>query len=201
MHGVDPAVFWGSALLTCVFVAASPDRLRRLRRVGADAALATLLDTAAPAQAARVHGATPVGRIHGWSGVPGFLRRSWGAGWALVGDAGYFKDPITTHGMTDAMRDAELLADALLQTWSGALPERVALARYQAQRDRLSTALFAATIRIAAYDWGLPPVKALLREVSSAMSDETELLQGLSTPGKRAPRPAGTSPDMLAGRQ
>ena len=187
--------------LTCVFVAASPDRLRRLRRVGADAALATLLDTAAPAQAARVHGATPVGRIHGWSGVPGFLRRSWGAGWALVGDAGYFKDPITTHGMTDAMRDAELLADALLQTWSGALPERVALARYQAQRDRLSTALFAATTRIAAYDWGLPPVKALLREVSSAMSDETELLQGLSTPGQRAPRPAGTSPDMLAGRQ
>jgi hypothetical protein len=44
-------------------------------------------------------------------------------------------------------------------------------------------------------------VKALLREVSSAMSDETELLQGLSAPGHRAPGPARTSPDMLAGRQ
>jgi 2-polyprenyl-6-methoxyphenol hydroxylase-like FAD-dependent oxidoreductase len=187
--------------LTCVFVAASPDRVRRLRRAGAEGAFAALMDTAAPAQAARVHAATPVGRIHGWGGVPGFLRRSRGAGWALVGDAGYFKDPITAHGMTDAMRDAELLADALLQTWSGALPEPLALARYQAQRDRLSSALFAATTRIAAYDWDLPLVKALLREVSSAMSDETELLQGLSAPGQRAPRPARTSPDMLAGRQ
>jgi len=71
----------------------------------------------------------------------------------------------------------------------------------QAQRDGLSSALFAATTRIAAYDWDLPPVKALLREVSSAMSDETELLQGLSAPGQRALRPARTSPDMLAGRQ
>ena len=51
-------------------------------------------------------------RTHGWGGVAGFVRRSWGPGWALVGDAGYFKDPITAHGMTDALRDAELLADA-----------------------------------------------------------------------------------------
>ena len=35
-----------------------------------------------------------------------------GPGWALVGDAGYHRDPITGHGMTDAFRDAELLADA-----------------------------------------------------------------------------------------
>ena len=36
-----------------------------------------------------------------------------GAGWALVGDAGYHRDPITGHGITDAFRDAELLANAL----------------------------------------------------------------------------------------
>ncbi len=42
------------------------------------------------------------------------MRRSWGPGWALVGDAGYYKDPITTHGMTDALSDAELLADAII---------------------------------------------------------------------------------------
>ena len=102
--------------------------------------------------------------------------------------------------MTDAMRDAELLTDALLQAWSGALPEGVALARYQAQRDRLSSALFAATNTIAAYEWDQPAVQALLREVSSAMSDETELLQGLRAP-REAPRPTGTSADMLARRQ
>ena len=29
-------------------------------------------------------------------------------GWALVGDAGWWKDPLSTHGITDALRDAEL---------------------------------------------------------------------------------------------
>ena len=70
------------------------------------------------------------------------------------------------------------------------IPEPVALAGYQAQRDRLSPRLFAATTRIAAYDWDLPPVQGLLREVSSAMSDETELLQGLPPLGRRRVRPA-----------
>ena len=42
----------------------------------------------------------------------GFLRQAYGPGWALVGDAGYFKDPLTAHGITDALRDAELLANA-----------------------------------------------------------------------------------------
>ena len=48
------------------------------------------------------------------SGVP------WGPGWALVGDAGYWKDPISAHGLTDALRDAELLARAVI----GAAPRR-----------------------------------------------------------------------------
>ena len=65
------------------------------------------------ADAVRAGGAA--GRLHGWRGVPGHVRRSSGPGWALVGDAGYFKDPITTHGITDALRDAELLSDAVLR--------------------------------------------------------------------------------------
>jgi 2-polyprenyl-6-methoxyphenol hydroxylase-like FAD-dependent oxidoreductase len=182
--------------LTCVFVATSPERLRHWRRLGAEAALTALVDTAAPALAARVHGGAPVGRVHGWSGNRGFLRRAGGPGWALVGDAGYFKDPITTHGMTDALRDAELLTDALLAVWSGAVAEPVALRRYQAQRDRLSHGLFTATNRIAAYDWDQPSVQALLREVSASMSDETELLQALPT--RRQSAEAGSGPaDML----
>ena len=143
----------------------------------------------------------PVGRIHGWGGVPGFLRRSRGAGWALVGDAGYFKDPITTHGMTDAMRDAELLAGALLQAWSGAVPER----RRPGPLPGAAGPAVQRPVRChqhasPAYDWDQAAVAALLREVSSAMSDETELLQGLRAP-RPAPQPTGTSADMLAGRQ
>ena len=38
-----------------------------------------------------------------------------------MGDAGDFKDPVTTPGMTDALRDAQLLADAVVATSSGQL--------------------------------------------------------------------------------
>ena len=64
------------------------------------------------------------------------MRKPWGDGWALVGDAGYFKDPLSTHGMTDALRDAELLARALAAVLDGAT-ESDALAEYQATRDAL----------------------------------------------------------------
>ena len=91
------------------------------------------------------------------------MRRPWGPGWALVGDAGYFKDPITTHGITDGLRDAELLADAILESIAGATPEAVALARYQRTRDRLSMRLFDATEAVASYGWDTGGIQTLLR--------------------------------------
>jgi flavin-dependent dehydrogenase len=161
---------------TCVFVSTTPERMRGLRRYGVEHAFSELLVQAAPTLRDPVVTATPAGPIRGWGGVPGYLRRCWGAGWALVGDAGYFKDPITTHGMTDAMRDAELFADAILDA-TGGLPEAVALARYQAIRGRLSSRLLAATEDVAAYDWTIERVQTLLRRVSSAMGDEVKHLQ------------------------
>jgi flavin-dependent dehydrogenase len=160
---------------TCVFVSTTPARMRMLRRDGADAAFDSLLD-AAPAplgDVVRTGGAA--GRLHGWRGVPGHVRRSSGPGWALVGDAGYFKDPITTHGITDALRDAELLSDAVLEGLGGASPV-VALARYEATRDRLSKALYEVTESVCRYDWDGEQIRALLRRVSSAMSDEVDHL-------------------------
>jgi len=187
--------------LTCAFVSTSPERMRSLRRLGAEPAFVALLAAATPAQAARVHHASPVGRMHGWSTVAGFSRRSWGRGWALVGDAGYFKDPISAHGMTDAMRDAELLANALLRGWSGAVPELVGLAQYQTQRDRLSASLFEATGRLAAYDWDQPAVEAILRQVSAAMTDEVELLEGLATPPQSSGTDSVERADTLAAQR
>jgi len=95
----------------------------------------------------------------------------------LVGDAGYYRDPITTHGITDALRDAEVLAGEIVESKAGVLPEPVALARYQATRDRLSGALSAASEEVAAYDWDVERVQRLLRQVSAAMSDEVEFLE------------------------
>ena len=167
---------------TGVFVGTTPCRLRALRRDGTERAFATLLAAAAPRLAERIASAAPDSRVHGWAGATGFMRRSWGPGWALVGDAGYFKDPITTHGMTDALRDAELLADAILEALAGVVPEAVALARYEAIRDTLSSELFDVTERVASYAWGLDEVRSLLRQVSSAMNAEVRHAQSLPSP-------------------
>jgi flavin-dependent dehydrogenase len=183
---------------TCVFVAAAADQFHAIRRGGREQAFAALLARAAPGLRDRVASAGEAGRLYGWSGVPGYVRRSWGSGWALVGDAGYYKDPITTHGMTDAMRDAELLADAILASNTSGLPPGTALARYQAIRDQLSSDLFAATEAVAAYGWDTDCLHTLLRRVSSAMSDEVDYLESL--PNRLAARaPAGSHRLTAAG--
>jgi 2-polyprenyl-6-methoxyphenol hydroxylase-like FAD-dependent oxidoreductase len=165
--------------LTCVFVGTSPQRMRALRQTAGEGAFEALLGESLEELPERVAAAVPVGRMHGWGGVPGHLRQCWGPGWALVGDAGYFKDPITSHGITDGLRDAELLVDALLDFLAGGVPEPESLGRFQATRDRVSSRLFAATEAVAAYDWDSGDVRPLLREVSAAMGDEVELLEGL----------------------
>jgi flavin-dependent dehydrogenase len=109
-------------------------------------------------------------RVQRFGGIPGFIRRAVGPGWALVGDAGYFKDPLSTHGLTDALRDAELLARAVLR---GNLDE------YQLQRDALSRQLFAVVDDLASYDWDEPAVRRLLLALNSCMADEVEALLGL----------------------
>src|SRR4029079_17648907 len=104
---------------------------------GGPETFAALLDQSDPALAARVRAARPVSPLRTFMGRPGHIRRSWGPGWALVGDAGYFKDPLSAHGITDALRDAELLARAAVEVVTGGIPERDALAGYQARRDQL----------------------------------------------------------------
>jgi flavin-dependent dehydrogenase len=166
---------------TCVFVATTPRRMKALRRAGAESAYAALLDAVPPqmATAVRAHGAA--GPLHGWRGVPGYVRRSFGPGWALVGDAGYFKDPITTHGITDALRDAELLSDAVLAAQAGLAPA-IALGHYQDTRDRLSRDLVEVTESVSRYDWDGDRIRTLLRRVSSAMSDEMDHLSARPLP-------------------
>ena len=101
------------------------------------------------------------------------MRQSHGPGWALVGDAGYFKDPITAHGISDALRDAEYLARAVEQG-----TER-AMAAYQSTRDELSAALFESSDAIAGFEWNLDGVQALHKDLSRAMNHEVEALVSL----------------------
>jgi 2-polyprenyl-6-methoxyphenol hydroxylase-like FAD-dependent oxidoreductase len=163
--------------LACVFVAGSP------------ATLATAMRGRSPAEAQRnlmrrLDGvfsdfalAPPMGRVRFFRGMPARLRRPYGAGWALVGDAGWWKDPLSTHGITDAFRAAELLAAAVLAGSASERAAAVALADYQTQRDRTAWAMHCIVDRLASHEWDLEEARRLLRELSSVMADEVEAIR------------------------
>jgi flavin-dependent dehydrogenase len=164
---------------TLVFVGTTPTQMKAARRVGTTLrTLQTLLETVSPAVAERVSAAKAPRWLRGFVGMPGFLRQPWGPGWALVGDAGFYQDPLSTHGITDALRDAELLADAVGEIHSGASAEETALAGYQQTRDALASRLFGTVDAIASFNWTVPQLRRLLLEASSAMSEQVEALQG-----------------------
>ena len=81
-------------------------------------------------------------------GMPNHLRHPVGPGWALVGDAGYHRDPITGHGISDAFRDAELLATALDAVLRDDADEASALADYHAERDAQLREIFEITCEL-----------------------------------------------------
>ncbi len=107
------------------------------------------------------------------------MRRPWGPGWALVGDAGYWKDPISAHGLTDALRDAELLARAVISAGDGCVALDAALRGYQETRDRLSFRLFDVTDALASFTWSDDEIGALLFEMSTSMADEVDAIAAL----------------------
>jgi flavin-dependent dehydrogenase len=173
---------------TGVFVGTTPARMKAARRAGnAHHAFGALLRTVSPENAERVSAARPPHRLRGFAGMPGFLRQAWGPGWALVGDAGCFEDPLSTHGITDALRDAELLDAAIGDIHDGIAIEATALAGYQKSRDALTGRLFGAVETIASHSWTVPELRRLLLEASSAMSEQVEALQSLDQHDRFAP--------------
>ena len=117
----------------------------------------------------RTASATPIAGLHGFGGQVGRFTRSQGPGWALVGDAAYFKDPLTAHGITDALLHAELLADAI-----GAGVD-AALSRYEATRTALATPVFDATEAIAGFAWSFDELRGLHTRLARAMADEIDV--------------------------
>ena len=90
-------------------------------------------------------------------GIPGRFRQPYGPGWALVGDAGYVKDPVTGQGISDAFHDAELCADALDAAWQGGRDFDTALGEYQQQRDERVLPMYEFTGQLADLSVAPPP--------------------------------------------
>jgi flavin-dependent dehydrogenase len=158
--------------LTCVFAAGTPASIGR----GGHQTLDDIVRHASPTIAERIAAGTAPAGVRSFPGRTGYLRRAWGPGWALVGDAGAWKDPIGVHGLTDALRDAELLARAIVDVGNGDRSEHDALAAYQSTRDHLTLPLLTTADAIASYRWNEHQIGPLLLQLSATMADEVDTI-------------------------
>jgi flavin-dependent dehydrogenase len=154
-------------------------------RPGVEAQMMAVIDTL-PELADRIRAGRRVERIYGATQLPNFLRKPYGPGWALVGDAGCHKDPARALGVCDALRDAELLATSLTESLSGVRPADVTLAEYQARRDAATMDDYEANIRAALFTPLAPEIleaRAAIRDDPRAMAQFCLAWEG------RLPRP------------
>jgi len=152
----------------CIWICSPSADAREARRRAAsrEEAFTTQLHRTAPELAERLRAAQRTSPVTGMLRMPNHRRQAHGPGWALVGDAGYHRDAVTGHGISDAYRDAELLADAL---------HNDTVADYQHQRDLALRDVFDLTYALASY----PPVTEfveLQKQLGRAIDAEATLV-------------------------
>ena len=124
----DDGLFMAAAVL-------EPELRADVRR-DRDTAVAQVL-RAWPQLHATIEHAEQVGPARMMTRLNGYFRVSAGPGWALLGDAGHFKDPTPGQGIADALRQAVALAEAVVPAFErgpGAVDR--ALTEWWAWRDR-----------------------------------------------------------------
>jgi flavin-dependent dehydrogenase len=149
----------------------------------------------APEFAERIRAARRESRIVGTT-VPNYFRQPYGPGWALAGDAGYNKDPITAQGISDAFRDAELCAIALDQALSGACSFGEAMGRYQTARDEHVLPMYEFTTQLAT----LQPPPEELRHLLTAIHGNQDAMDGFARTNAGVTSPADFFSEENTGR-
>ncbi len=115
-----------------------------------------------PQFAERLHAGRREERFYGTGDIPNFFRKPYGSGWALVGDAGYHKDPVGAQGITNSFQSAELLTEALDQAFSGRMQMEHALALYEQKRNQKMLPLYEYNSELATLDPPPPEMQQLL---------------------------------------
>ena len=128
----------------------------------------------APEFAERVRAAKRESKFIGSAQLPGYFRKPFGPGWALLGDAGYHKNPITAMGINDAFRDAELVVSALDDAFSGRRPFEEGMSDYQRVRDHAAMPVYEFTDDFAL----LQPPPPEMQELMGAMQGNQEAMDG-----------------------
>jgi 2-polyprenyl-6-methoxyphenol hydroxylase-like FAD-dependent oxidoreductase len=133
-------------------------------------------------------------RFVGTADVPNFFRQPYGPGWALVGDAGYHKDPVTAQGITDAFRDAEWLVEAIDAGFAGRQPLAEALADYQRRRDAAVLPMYEYTCQLASLE---PPPPAMQQLFVALRGNQHETNRHFGTIAGTVPIPEFFSPENI----
>jgi flavin-dependent dehydrogenase len=182
LAGVFPTNGGEACIWVCV---PAEDALGARRDAGSlTAGFEEMLQRIAPALVVRLRTARRTSPVRGAVRLPNQVRQAFGPGWALVGDALYHRDPITGHGISDAYRDAELLATALDEALRGDRPFLAALGDYRRQADEARREIFDITCALAAF----PPVARfveLQRQLSAAIDVEATALAARPVPRPR----------------
>jgi 2-polyprenyl-6-methoxyphenol hydroxylase-like FAD-dependent oxidoreductase len=125
-----------------------------------EAAMTSTLDSFGLTE--RFAAATRVEPVRATPDLPNHFRRPYGPGWALVGDAGLVLDPVTGLGISDALRDAELLADAI---GSGDFDG------YQKARDKAARPMYDFTVRLAQMRASTPGELRMFQALADSPAD------------------------------
>jgi flavin-dependent dehydrogenase len=154
-------------------------------------------------------GARRIGPIRLLTNWHGYFRQAVGPGWALVGDAGHFKDPSPAQGIADALRQAEHLAGAVEAGLSGATSIDDELGRWWRWRDEDAYEMHWFATDMGAAGASPPLATQLIRDISGDNEATEKLMRVLNHDirpsqlfrprrlGKAAVRAARDRPDQI----
>jgi flavin-dependent dehydrogenase len=117
-----------------------------------------------------LEGSRQVSRTLGLIGLRFFVKQAVGPGWALVGDAGLHLDPTPGLGITDALRDAIALSEAIVDGG-----ER-AFARYWRRRDADSIGLYRMAEDMGSETYNSPFTRTVYRRAQASAAMRARLL-------------------------
>ncbi|MGZ3678670.1 MAG: NAD(P)/FAD-dependent oxidoreductase [Ktedonobacterales bacterium] len=155
--------------LTCIIVGWPHDEFHAYRADVEGNFLKTL--ELSPTFAERVRQGRREERFTGTAELFNFFRRPHGPGWALVGDAGYHKDSITAQGISDAFRDAELVAEAVDAGLCGKRPVEKAMAEYERRRNEAALPIYEFTCQLATLEPPPPEMQQLFAALRGNQAD------------------------------
>ncbi len=106
-----------------------------------------------------------------------YFRESAGPGWALVGDAGHFKDFTPGQGISDALCQAKSLSSAICESTSSASARDEAIQRWWRHRDHTSYDMYWFALQMAPPGAPSPLVVELLRRIGRSPDGGATLLR------------------------